>query len=158
MTDSDIFVGDLPCCFAADESVHNIRDAEKKIAEGYRALTLKSIAKTLSVTLQMIEYAERAGVQCFAADLTVNPLMVEWNKNIAARLAPIKGMKIGIVESNGAQNYVNWGAMKTYRPNANVRESEAIYHCGDAFYQSKDLFTESKHYLDLVMGGNQDGK
>ena len=48
---------------------------------------------------------------CFCADLTVNPTMVELNKRFAAGLAPLPGLKIGVFESNGAQNYANWGAM-----------------------------------------------
>ena len=115
-------VGDIPICFAADESAHSLADVKRRIELGYKAITLKPIAKTPSVTIEMANAAYSAGVQCFCADLTVNPLMVEWNKNFAARLRPLHGMKIGVVESNGAQNYVNWEKMKGYVPRKNTKK------------------------------------
>ena len=44
--------------------------------------------------------------------------MVDFNKNVASRIAPLPGMKIGVLESNGAQNYANWEKMRTYHPGA----------------------------------------
>ena len=66
-------------------------------------------------------------------------------------------MKIGIVESNGAQNYVNWDIMKTYLPSADPLSNESIYLCGEQFYQSNRLFTESAHYLMLALEGAKNG-
>ena len=42
---SDIFIGDLPVVFAADESVHSVSDVKKKADLRYKAITLKPIAK-----------------------------------------------------------------------------------------------------------------
>ena len=56
----------------------------------------------------MAKAAADAGIPCFCADLTVNPIMIDWNKNFAARLEQLSGMKIGVLETNGAQNYKNW--------------------------------------------------
>lgn len=146
---NEIYVGDIPCTFAADESVHNVRDVEKRISLGYRALTLKPIAKTLSLTMKMQECAKRAGIQSFCADLTVNPVMAEWNKCVAARLEPINGMKIGVVESNGAQNYADWSKMLSYLPGWDGNESGAIYNSKSCF-DGKNLFTIPEHYLNLA--------
>ena len=129
-------VSGFPLCFAADESAHSLEDVKERIALGYRAITLKPIAKTLSVTINMAEYAAAAGVQCFCADLTVNPVMVEWNKAFASRLKPLKGMKAGVVESNGAQNYVNWEQMLTYLP------------------EEGSIFSVPEHYAGLVRRQN----
>lgn len=150
---NEIYVGDLPCIFAADESIHNISDVEKRIKLGYKAITLKSIAKTLTFSLKTEEYARKAGVQCFCADLTVNPVMLEWNINFASRLNSIKGMKIGVVESNGAQNYVNWEEMRTYLPKDNLDLSDAVYKLDNGFYSDPGIFTEPIHYLNLALKG-----
>lgn len=152
----EIYVGDLPICFAADESAHSLADVKKRISLGYRAITLKPIAKTLSVTIDMANCAKENGVQCFCADLTVNPVMVEWNKNFAARLKPLKGMKIGVVESNGSQNYINWEQMKGYMPSGGVKafENESMYTLDESFYGGEDIFTTPKHYEDLIKAQN----
>ena len=55
-------------------------------------------------------------IPCFCADLTVNPILVDWNKNIAARLAPFPNINIGLQETNGHQYYKNWNTMMTYHP------------------------------------------
>jgi L-alanine-DL-glutamate epimerase-like enolase superfamily enzyme len=150
--ENKIYVGDIPCTFAADESAHSIEDVKERIELGYKAITLKPIAKTLSVTMKMAEYAEKMGVQCFCADLTVNPLMLEWNKNVAARLSPLRGMKIGVVESNGAQNYVNWNEMCRY---AGERDDKvSFYELTDNFFSSSDIFETRDHYLKLIKQQN----
>ena len=153
---NEIFLGDLPCTFAADESIHNTNDVKRRIELGYRALTLKPIAKTLSLTLKMQDYARRMGIQSFCADLTVNPLMREWNKCVAARLEPIRGMKIGIMESNGAQNYTNWDRMLNYLPVREEATSEIIYRPADNF-SGKGLFVTPEHYLEIAKKGESYG-
>lgn len=150
--DNKIFVGDIPICFAADESAHSLNDVKERIALGYKAITLKPIAKTLTVSREMADAAYAAGVQCFCADLTVNPLMVEWNKNFAARLRPLSGMKIGVVESNGAQNYVNWEKMKRYVNRKECESDATVYTLDGAFYNNAGgLFTIPEHYKELVL-------
>lgn len=149
--ENKIYLGDLPICFAADESAHSLSDVEERIRLGYGAITLKPIAKTPSVTVKMERAARAAGVQCFCADLTVNPVMVEWNKNFAARLAILKGMKIGVVESNGAQNYVRWEEMKSYLTRRGTETDASVYTLDGEFYKNAGgLFEIPKHYLDLI--------
>ena len=153
--ENEIFVGDMPICFAADESAHSLNDVKKRIDLGYRAITLKPIAKTLSVTIDMAQCCEKAGVGCFCADLTVNPVMVEWNKNFAARLEPPQGMRIGVVESNGAQNYINWEKMKGYMPFEENGDSGALYNLKDGFYKNAGgIFMTPMHYYNLVKRQN----
>jgi hypothetical protein len=79
----------IPVRLAADESAHSDRDARERMDQGYRAIALKPIAKTLSMTLKIALAAHERKVPCFCADLTVNPVLVDWNKNLAARLAPL---------------------------------------------------------------------
>ena len=81
------------------------------VRQGVFISSLKPIAKTLSVTMEMAECAKKNNVACFCADLTVNPVMVSWNQCVASRLPKLPGMLVGVVESNGAQNYVNWDKM-----------------------------------------------
>ena len=107
----------LPVRVAADESAHCAEDAERLMDEyGFTAMALKPIAKTLSVSLEVLEEAHKRGVPCFCADLTVNPTMVELNKRFAAGLESLPGLKIGVFETNGAQNYVNWGQIQQASP------------------------------------------
>ena len=99
----------------------------------------------------MVGAARDAGIGCFCADLTVNPLMLEWNKNVAARLSPLSGMKIGVVESNGAQNYVNWEKMKGYVPRKNTESDATVYTLDEDFYKNAGgLFELSPHYASLI--------
>ena len=114
---NEIDVSDIPARLAADEAAHTVDDAEKRMDMGYRAMALKPIAKTLSVSLAIAAAAKRRNIPCFCADLTVNPVMVEWNKAVAARLDVFPGLKgLGLVESNGEQNYVNWERMRRALP------------------------------------------
>ena len=55
--ENKVFVGDLPVRIAADESVHSLIDVEERIGLGYKAITLKPIAKTLSETLKILKKA-----------------------------------------------------------------------------------------------------
>lgn len=149
----EIYVGDLPVNFSADESVHSLEDAKKRIELGYKTLTLKPVAKTLSVSIEMAEFAKAHGVQCFPADLTVNPYMVEWNKNFASRLTALKGMKIGVVESNGAQNYVNWEKMKNYLDGGFIDSN--IYDLTKGFYENfGGIFNEPSYYVEFIKKTN----
>ena len=110
-------VRDVPLRLAADESAHTAADAVRRMDLGYAAMALKPIAKTLSVSLEVAVAAQARGVPCFCADLTVSPAMVEWNKAVAARLDAFPGLKgLGLVETNGEQNYVNWERMRTALP------------------------------------------
>ena len=110
-------VDDLPVRIAADESAHTDEDALKRIQLGYKAIALKAIAKTLSMTMKVAQLAHEHNVPCFCADLTVNPILVDWNKNVAARLNAFPGLdNMGLVETNGHQNYANWNTLQSYHP------------------------------------------
>jgi len=148
---SGIDVHGIPVCIAADESAHGVEETKEMISLGYRAIALKPIAKTLSVSLEMAHYAYNAGVFCFCADLTVPPLLVDWNKNVAARLKPIPGIKMSVLEANGKQNYSNWDELKLYHPMAYetwIDDNNSIYTLNDTFYQtSGGILLDSSHYL-----------
>jgi L-alanine-DL-glutamate epimerase-like enolase superfamily enzyme len=130
-------VHDLPVRVAADESAHCERDAIRRIGLGYRAVALKPIAKTLSMSLRVARAAWESSVPCFCADLTGCPLLVDWNKVVGARLPPLPGLTIGVMESNGPQNYVNWDAMRAVHPAAGadwIDPRDGLFHLGDAFW------------------------
>jgi hypothetical protein len=120
---------------------------------GYKAIALKAIAKTLSMTLKIIRVAHENKVPCFCADLTVNPILVEWNKIVASRLAPFPGIGLGLVETNGHQNYKNWETMRTYHPYPDAVWANT--HNGvftlDSDYYAKNggIFNQSPHYLEM---------
>jgi L-alanine-DL-glutamate epimerase-like enolase superfamily enzyme len=147
-------VSDLGVNVAADESAHTAENVEERIELGYGAIALKAIAKTLSTTLKMVRTAHENSVPCFCADLTVNPVLVEWNKNVAARLAPIPGFEIGLMETNGHQNYKNWNQMKSYHPLSGAswtQEKNGIFELDESFYESSGgILKECEHYLSLV--------
>jgi hypothetical protein len=149
----EIDISDIPVRIAADESAHTDVDALKRIKMGYKAIALKAIAKTLSMTLKIIKVAHENNIPCFCADLTVNPILVEWNKNIAARLTPFPGIGLGLVETNGHQNYKNWATMRTYHPFpdavwANTRNG--VFELNEDYYsKSGGIFIQSPHYVDM---------
>ncbi len=147
-------VGDLGVRIAADESAHSDADARERIELGYGAIALKPIAKTLSMTLKIAAVAHRAGVPMFCADLTVNPILVDWNKNVAARLAPLPGMKIGVLETNGHQNYRNWKAMTARHPRPGapwMQVRNGLFTLDESFYAaSGGIFEESEYYRALL--------
>ena len=133
----EIDIRDIPVRVAADESAHTDADALRRIEMGYTAIALKPIAKTFSMSLKIARLAHERGVPCFCADLTVNPVLVEWNKAVAARLAPFPGLGLGLLETNGHQNYRNWEAMRAHlpapeapwtRPQRGVFELDADYY------------------------------
>jgi len=147
-------VSGIPVRLAADESAHSDADAVERIDMGYGAIALKPIAKTMSMSLRIARIAHERGVPCFCADLTVNPILVDWNKSVAARLAPLPGVKIGVLESNGPQNYRSWEVMKSYHPHAGapwIDAADGIFRLDSSFYaQSGGVFAESDHYRALV--------
>jgi L-alanine-DL-glutamate epimerase-like enolase superfamily enzyme len=131
-------ISDLPVRFAADESVHSEKDALERIELGYGAMALKPVAKTMSLSLKIAKLAAERSVPCFCADLTVNPLLVDWNKNLAARLAPLPELKVGVLETNGHQNYRNWNAMIQAHPLAGAEwiiPSRGIFELSERFYE-----------------------
>jgi len=150
----EIDVSDIPIRLAADESAHTVEDAIKRIEMGYKAMALKAIAKTLSMTMKIAKAAYERNIPCFCADLTVNPVLVEWNKNVAARLEAFPGIgDLGLVESNGHQNYKNWGTMMSYHPRKNapwVNVKQGVYELDDEYYKTGGgIFDPMPHYEEM---------
>jgi L-alanine-DL-glutamate epimerase-like enolase superfamily enzyme len=149
----DVRVDDLGVRVASDESAHTDGDAARRIDLGYGAIALKPIAKTLSMTLRIARLAHSRGVPCFCADLTVNPILVDWNKAVAARLAPLPGFSIGVVETNGHQNYRNWDAMRRHHPcfgAAWTLPEKGLFRLDDDYWaKSGGIFQPSPHYEGL---------
>lgn len=153
-----IDVTGLPVCVVADESAATDKDARERIGLGYGAIALKPVAKTLTMTFRILKEAFDRGVPCFCADLTVGPIMVDWNKSVAARLAPVPGLHAGLLETNGHQNYRNWKQMQTYHPcNGEewMREVKGMFHLTDVFFEkSGGFFEQSEHYLRVADPGS----
>ncbi|MCX6327479.1 MAG: twin-arginine translocation signal domain-containing protein [Bacteroidia bacterium] len=150
----EIDVSDIPVRLAADESAHTDADAIKRIQMGYKAIALKAIAKTLSMTMKIAQAAYERNIPCFCADLTVNPVLVEWNKNVAARLKSLPGMgSLGLMESNGHQNYKNWSTMMSYHPRGDapwVKVINGVYELNSEFYRTGGgIFDKMPHYEEM---------
>lgn len=152
---AEIDVSDLPVRLAADESAHTVADVRTRIEMGYRAIALKPAAKTLSMSFLMAAEAKRLGVPCFVADLTVNPVLIDWNKNVAARLDPFPGLSMGLLESNGSQNYRRWPQLLETLPNRYaswVTPKNGFWTVGKDFYgQSGNIFDDPNHYSDELL-------
>ena len=147
-------VSDVPVRLAADESAHSDMHAMERIDMGYTAIALKPIAKTVSMSLQIAYLAYEMGVPCFCADLTVNSVLLDWNKNVAARMAPLPCVKIGAFETNGHQNYRNWETMKSYHPRRGASWAKlagGLFRLDDDFYAcSGGILEMSEHYAALA--------
>lgn len=146
-------VRDLGVTVVADESAHMDKSTVERIQMGYSAIAIKGAAKTLSMSLRVIHAAQTRGVPCFCADSAAIPILVDWNKNLAARLRPLPGLGLGLLESNGRQNYAHWDRLMSYHPCAGASWIEAkngVFHLGGDFYrQSGGIFLESPHYWSL---------
>ena len=149
-------VRDLKVRVAADESAHSEEDVRERIDLGYGAIALKPAAKTLSMTLKMAKVAHEARVPCFCADLTVSPILVDWNKSVAARLEPLPGMGLPVFETNGAHYYARWEELAGWHPLAGAawtRERDGVFELGEDFYsRSGGIFEVSDHYRRLAGG------
>jgi hypothetical protein len=152
---ADIDVHGVPVRVAADESAHSDRDTRDRIHQGYRAITLKPVGKTVSMSLRIARAARERGVPCFCADLTANPTLVDWNKNFAARLSPITGLETGVLEINGHQNYRNWESMMKHHPcpgNTWQKTQGGLIALDEDFYARSGCILETGgHYKAVVM-------
>ena len=137
---AEIDVNDIPLRLAADESAHTVKDALERIKMGYRAMALKPIAKTMSMSMKIAQAAYEKEIPCFCADLTVCPVMVEWNKSVAARLPAFPGIgDLGLVETNGHMNFRNWETMRKDLVHESAhwtRTEKGVFEC-DADYYAK---------------------
>ena len=157
--ENDESVRDVPVRIVADESVTRAADATRRIEQGYAGFALKGIAKTLSETIKIAKLAHERRMICMAADLTVNPVLVDWNKVVAARLAPLPGFTTGMMETNGHQQYRRWAEMTSWHPCAGAswrRVEGGVFVLDDDFYaRSACIFEESPHYRALVTPAKQ---
>ncbi len=146
-------VRDLGVTVVADESAHTDRSTVERIQMGYSAIAVKGAAKTLSMSLRVIRAAQTHGAPCFCADSAAIPILVDWNKNIAARLDPLPGLEIGLLESNGRQNYAHWDRMVSRHPAPNaswIEPQNGVFPLSDEFYRSSGgIFLNLPHYEDL---------
>jgi len=146
-------VADIGIRIAADESAHDEAGALRRLEQGYGALALKGIAKTLSLSMKMAKLAHDRGIPCLCADLTVNPILIDWHKNLAARLAPFPGLGMGIMETNGDLNYLNWQQMVGYNPHKQAPWTvvkDGVFNLSSDFYaQSAGIFEASDHYQNM---------
>jgi len=140
---------------AADESAHTDIESLERIKQGYNAIAVKAVAKTLSMTIKIAQVAYDHNVPCFCADLTVNPILVDWNKIVAARLPAFPEMEgLGLQETNGWQNYLNWDEMMKKHPQPDapwVASDNGVYHTDKLFFeQSGAIFKPSIYYENLM--------
>lgn len=147
-------VTDMPVRLVADETAHTDTDTIQRIQMGYRAVALKPIAKTLSMTMKIAKAATDRNMPCFCADLTVNPVLVEWNKNVATRLKSFPGIgSLGLLESNGPQNYRNWDEMLSYLPASSeswINVEDGLYQTNKKYFKTGGgVFDEMPHYENL---------
>lgn len=138
---------------AADESAQSVAETNDLLELGYNCLALKPVAKTLSMSLEIAKLAQQHNIPCFCADLTVNPVLLEWNKLFAAHLHPLPGLESGLVEANGWQYYQNWERLLTYHPQADaswISPHNGIWKLEeDYFTQSGGLWGNYRHYEAL---------
>jgi len=150
----EVDVSDLPVRIVADESAHTDKNVIERSQMGYKGVALKPIAKTLSMTLKILNEAEKRNMDYFCADLTVIPILVEWNKIFSSGIKTFPELKIPIVESNGFQYYKNWENLLKYHPYYGkkwISPEKGIFNLDEEFYKlSGGIFEISEHYKDLI--------
>ncbi len=143
-------VADVGVRIGADESAHDEESVMRRLQQGYGLVVLKGIAKTLSLSMKMAKLAYERNVPCMCADLTVNPILIDWHKNLAARLKPLPGLGMGLLETNGDLNYRNWQTMIDYHPRGRapwtVVQDGAFNLKADFYAESGGIFQPSEHY------------
>ena len=146
-------VDDIDILIGADESVHDEQSAIRRLDQGYKVMVLKGIAKTLSLSIKIAKLAAERNVPCMCADLTVNPILIDWNKNLAAHLAPFPVINMGMMETNGDMQYVNWKNMVNYHPAASAPwmiPKNGVFELNSDFYErSGGIFEPSAHYESM---------
>jgi L-alanine-DL-glutamate epimerase-like enolase superfamily enzyme len=149
----ELDVHGLPACFAGDESVESAADVRARVEQGYGAVAIKTAGKTLSRCFRMVAAAREAGAVCFGADNACVPAMVEWNKNVTARLPALPGLPDQLLESNGPQNYAHWEKMLAELPFSNapwLRPRRGNFLLDDAYYRrSGGVFAVPDAYRNL---------
>ena len=63
--------------------------------------------------------------------------MVECNKQVASRIETLPELNVGIMESNGKQNYVNWNKLIKLSPlynKLNLGEVNGVYTLTDEYF------------------------
>jgi hypothetical protein len=154
-----IDVSDLPVRVAADESLHSIDDVRERIELGYGAMALKPAGKTLSLTVMMAMEAKKHNLPVFIADSACVPLLVEWNKVTAAHLPSFPGLNMGILESNGAQNYKHWHKLIKDHPRNGaswITPKNGIYNLDSSFFNSAGgIFDDSTGEYDNTVLKNR---
>lgn len=150
---NDENVADLGIRIGADESAHDEASSIKRLDQGYNVLVLKGIAKTLSMSVKLAKLAAERNVPCMCADLTVNPILIDWHKNLAAHLAPFPVINMGLMETNGDMNYTNWDAMVKYHPGSDAswfQRKNGVFELNKDFYdRSGGIFEPSAHYQEM---------
>lgn len=150
----EIDVSDLPARFAADESVHTVKDVHNRATQGYRGLAIKPAGKTLSLSFEMVQAGSELGMECFVADNGCVPLLVEWNKNIAARLPAFPGLRSGLMESNGPENYATWDRLISELPIPDaswLKPTNGAFRLDQEYYaKSGGIFEIPESYANLL--------
>ena len=146
-------VSDLSVRVAADESLERIEDLNTRREQGYGAMVIKPAGKTLSLAFQMAKASTESGMPCFVADNACVPLLLEWNKNVGARLPVFPGLQGGLIESNGPENYGNWTELLGEFPIPNapwLKPQEGSFVLDDDYYRrSGGIFEDPVVYSRL---------
>lgn len=132
-------VADIPARLAVDESLHDIADLPPRVEQGYKAVAIKPAGKTLTVAFEMAAAAKQYNLDAFVADNACVPTLVDWNKNIAARLAAMSPLNMGLLETNGPESYPDWHALlrTTANPDATwITPKRGVFRLDKTFYET----------------------
>jgi hypothetical protein len=147
-------VGDLPARFAADESLYDLEDLTRRASQGFGAVAIKPAGKTLTLAFRMVAHAAKLGLPAFVADNACVPVLLEWNKNVSARLPSFPGIRGGVIESNGSENYGRWEEMLSEFPVRGadwLRPEAGAFRLTEAYFaQSGGIFSEPAAYSQLL--------
>lgn len=151
---NDELVSDIDIRIAGDESIYDEQSAVRRLEQGYQAIVLKGIAKTLSLSMKIAKLAKEKNIPCSCSDLTVNPILIDWHKNLACSVTPFPGINMGLIETNGDMNYINWNRMCSYHP-ANkavwTKVNKGMFELNQDFHaRSGGIFEISGHYERLL--------
>ncbi|MHC4915860.1 MAG: hypothetical protein ACYTGB_10250 [Planctomycetota bacterium] len=151
----DLDVHGLPARFAGDESVESAEDVAARAQQGYTAFAIKTAGKTVSRCFRLIRAALAAGAVPFVADNACVPVMVEWNRNFAARLPAFPGVRGGMMESNGPENYAHWERLLAELPSPDapwLRAQRGAFRLGDEYFAAGGGIFETPESYSRLFG------
>ncbi len=90
------------------------------------------------------------GIPRFCDNLMVNPILVNWNRNVFRTIPPFFGLGRGIMEPNCGITYEKWAEIKEKYPYVDTGWTQAtfgVFEVNECFYTTASSVLNAPTYL-----------